>query len=535
MFQFPTPNGLHPMDTINVVASDFQVTTQPFGTDHNQGGMPVIPSPIQSIPPIHFLPSLAQHAIWEAEKNLKVPAALPFASALSTMTLSCQHLINVQRLNGLVGPVTQYNITIGESGERKTATDDAFMKPIKTLEAEADTTYQNQWKNYKHELDLWQSDYKYIKKQLNKNSLSDEEKLQVKKSLNDHVALEPKKPALFRILYSDVTNAALIPLMQENWASAALMSNEADDILNGSAMRSFSKINTLWDGGDITVDRKGEPSTQLRGARLSLSLLLQPTILHKFIAKRGEEAKGSGLLARFNICHPTSTQGTRLIENPNQSWEHMPKFHERVKELLKLSESAGPNSANRITLRFSPEAEQFWINEYNAFENAVNIGAPLAQCKEHAAKAADKIARFAAVFHYFEGKEGDIDLASIRAASAVIRWYENEYIRIFVPPPQLPQEVSDANVLLAWLRCGSQNGTMNGWRYVHKNFIRQHGPNQLREKNRLNLALDSLIKLRAINLFSKGKTTFVDLLPNQQPDINHFQAAQWHFLGKILP
>ncbi|WP_410497710.1 YfjI family protein [Chitinibacter sp. S2-10] len=485
----------------------------------------MIESNFQPKPPIHVLPSLARDAAWEAVTNMQSPEALPFSSALLAMTLCCQHLIDVRRLAELNSPCTQYFLTVAESGERKTAIDNLFMRPFTEYESEAQIKYETLYKEYLIEYQAWEIERNGLAKQLARTTLNDEEKTQAKRAFKAHAAMEPVKPVLYRTLYTDASKEALILSMQENWPSAALVSNEADEVLNGQAMRSFAIYNSLWDGSDIAIDRKSDVPIRLRDARLSISLLLQPVILQKFLSNRGEEAKGSGLLARFHVCFPSSTQGTRFIHNPTQSWEHLPKFHQRVRELLEQSQAADLDASKRITLQFTTEAQQFWISEYNAFEKEVSPGGSLVLTKEHAAKSADNMARLAAIFHFFEGHEGDINLESIQAASAVIRWYEDEFVRLFVPPAKPPQEESDAFDLEFWLRGGQHNGVMNGWRYIRKNFIRQHCPNHLREKNRLNLALSQLVKCQRITFFSNGKTTFVDLLPWLQFDHPHWLAA----------
>lgn len=483
-------------------------------------------------PPIYSLPQIASSAVEEMIENLKTPQALPFSSALFVMAHSCQDLINVRRPNGLESPVSIYVASIATSGERKTTTDEILMKPLREYETEALNEYEDQYKIYAIEHQTWEIKRLLLSKQLSQTSLNAEEESKAKAAYKHHAILEPKKPKLFRTIYTDITKEALISSLHNNWLSAAIVSNEGDEVLNGPAMRSFALINNLWGGSDITFDRKSAPPVRLRGVRLSISLQLQPSALVKFLNNRSEEAIGSGALARFMFCQPPSTQGARFINDLPMSWHAVSKFHDRVRQLIKQSHALGNSPDKRITLEFTPEAGAFWIREYNAFEKAVDLNGPLFQSKEHAAKAADNMARLAAIFHYFQGDEGGISLKSIQSASSVIRWFENEYVRIFVPPPQLPQEQQDAYDLENWLRGGSPNGAFNNrWRYVRKNYIRQHSPNHLREKNRLNRALNQLVQYQRLNLLSNGKTAFIDLFPWMPFDQNHWNEAVHVFMA----
>ncbi|MEH3312257.1 DUF3987 domain-containing protein, partial [Escherichia coli] len=80
--------------------------------------------------PLSSLPPLIRDAVIEAQQITQAPLGLVAASALGAVSLVCQNLIDVCRLNTLRGPVSLFFLTLAESGERKTAVDKLLMKPL---------------------------------------------------------------------------------------------------------------------------------------------------------------------------------------------------------------------------------------------------------------------------------------------------------------------------------------------------------------------------------------------------------------------
>lgn len=97
--------------------------------------------------PVHALPELVRNAVNEVNRNIQAPMALIASSALSAISLSCQHAVDVLRPNGLVTPVSLALMVIAESGERKTTVDRIFTKAIQEyqdiLNAEAKKNFMN--------------------------------------------------------------------------------------------------------------------------------------------------------------------------------------------------------------------------------------------------------------------------------------------------------------------------------------------------------------------------------------------------------
>lgn len=94
--------------------------------------------------PLSALPPLIRDAVIEAQQITQAPLGLVAASALGAVSLVCQNLIDVCRLNTLRGPVSLFFLTLAESGERKTAVDKLLMKPLYQQEMQLYSRYKSE-------------------------------------------------------------------------------------------------------------------------------------------------------------------------------------------------------------------------------------------------------------------------------------------------------------------------------------------------------------------------------------------------------
>lgn len=80
--------------------------------------------------PLDALPAMIRQAVIEVNSFVKAPAALTATCALSAISLAIQSKVDIERIEGLTGPVALFLLSIAESGERKTTVDGYFMRPF---------------------------------------------------------------------------------------------------------------------------------------------------------------------------------------------------------------------------------------------------------------------------------------------------------------------------------------------------------------------------------------------------------------------
>lgn len=461
--------------------------------------------PPRGMPCPSFSPfPIFQAAVDEVVQNIQAPQPLILASALTAISVVSQGLINVRRPTGQVGPASVMTLVIGDTGERKTTADDIFQKAIRNFQAERAKEYETELKEWRTRMEVWGARRKTILKEVAKKDGDHYEMAELLR----HDSKKPVKPKQFKMLYEDSTSEALFHGMSEGCVSAGLMSSEARGVLNGPAFSDHAKINAIWTGSTITVDRKSTDSFVLKDVRLTVSMMVQPIILSEYMEKSGELSLGSGLLSRCLVSMPITTQGTRFLRSPTLSWEYIPRFERRINELLarnvQFQEEQTP--PERIVFQYDTDACQLWTMFFNGVEAEIQPGRRFHCVGGLASKLAENVARVSALLHFFEGFEGDISISTLNFAISYCLYCSDEYLRLFVPPPR---EVLDADELMAWL----SNIRNTGRRYVPKNYVRQFCLNKLRKSGRLDAALDVLRVRGEISLVCIDQVVCIDLQP----------------------
>lgn len=166
-----------------------------------------------------------------------------------------------------------------------------------------------------------------------KEAIDSDEYLVLENELLLHQEKKPERPRGMKLIYEDATMAALLKGMRLDSPSAALMSSEGISILKG-ALNDFGKINALWSGTNIEVDRASVEGCSLHDARLTVGLMIQNEVLCDYLEGKGDLARSVGLLSRSLVFHPESTQGTRFISNRIMNNSAMDKYTEKVKFYL---------------------------------------------------------------------------------------------------------------------------------------------------------------------------------------------------------
>ena len=261
--------------------------------------------------PIYALPPLVRNAIIETQKNTQAPLAMVATSALTAISIACQNQIDVCRPGNLHGPVNLYSLILADSGERKTTVDKVFMKAFYLRDEALAEEYAKLVENYKFHKEIRAGkDYKATESEL-----------------ETHLNKPPVPPQIRRTIFNETTIEGMLKYYSDSNRSFALVSSEGGVIFDSRAMSKLGIINTLWDGGSLFIDRKSSPGINLKEPRLTISVMIQPDVYHKgFCTRKKEIVKTSGHHARFLMCQPTSTQGTRIITGDNYSSQYQDLF-----------------------------------------------------------------------------------------------------------------------------------------------------------------------------------------------------------------
>ena len=466
--------------------------------------------------PLDALPDTIRAAVEEVTGFVKAPVPLVASSTLAALSLVCQAHIDVKRADKLHGPVGLFLLTIADSGERKSTCDTFFTSAIRRYQEEQAEAMKPAIKEYQAAIAAWEAErdgiLSAVKDAGKKGNATD-------KLLADLTQLQqdkPEPPRVPRLILGDETPENLAWSLAKLWPSAGVLSSEAGVVFGShgmgkdSAMRNLALLNVLWDGGAHSIGRRTSESFTVRGARLTMGLMIQETTLREYFSKSGGLARGTGFLARFLVAWPESTQGTRNFTEAPANWPHLDAFHRRITAILNQPAPIDEDGAlTPALLSLAPDAKAAWVEYHDAIESELASGGELYDVRDVASKSADNAARLAALFQHFEhGTGGAIGLDSFERASRITAWHLSEARRFF-GELVLPAELADAARLDSWLIEHCRQGRTH---MVGKNHVRQHGP--LRDGARLDAAIRELSDLERLCLEKEGKRLTICINPS---------------------
>lgn len=468
--------------------------------------------------PLDALPDTIRAAVEEVVGFVKAPTALVASSALAALSLACQAHIDAKRAEKLHGPVGLFLLTIADSGERKSTCDGFFTSGIRQYQDEQIETMKPAIKEYQAAIAAWEAERDGILSAVKDAGRKGKPTDKLRGDLEQLQQDKPEPPRVPRLILGDETPENLAWGLAKQWPSAGVLSSEAGVVLGShgmgkdSVMRNLALLNVLWDGGTHSVGRRTSECFTVRGARLTMGLMIQEATLREYFGKSGALARGTGFLARFLVVWPESTQGQRPFTDPPANWPHLAAFHRRIAAILNQPAPIDEDGALiPATLSLAPDAKTAWVAFHDAIERELASGGELYDVRDVASKSADNAARLAALFQHFEhGTGGAIGAKAFESASRIAAWHLNEARRFF-GELALPAELANAARLDSWLLDYSRRQKTNivPRRDVQRNVTPVH----LRQKAVLEDALRELIEAGRVLLVQEERRKEIHVNP----------------------
>jgi putative DNA primase/helicase len=464
--------------------------------------------------PLDALPPLIHSAVMEVCGFVKAPVPLVAMSALAALSVAIQAHTDIRRAERLDGPCSLFLCCIADSGERKTSCDGYFTTAIRDFEAREREKAKPLIEAYKTELDAWTAQRGGIAEKI--RALSKEGKPATAQiaQLHDLDRDKPRPPRVPRLIYSDATPEALASNLVTGWPSGGIFSNEGGIVLGGHAMnkdvamRNMARLNQLWDGKIGATDRVTTESYGETTARLTMSLQVQEPTLRAFFDNTKGLARGTGFLARFLVAWPESTMGTRMFTAPPEGWPAMAAFNNRLTSILDRTAPVDDDGVlTPAMLDLSPEAKQVWIAFHDQIETMLATGGELYDLRDVGSKAADNVARMAALFHVFDGSIGPIDADCVEAAVQINTWHLLEAKR-FLGELAMPAELANPMRLESWLLDFCKR---EGIDKVPTKAVQQFGPGGLRDRAIIDATVNELAELGRARLVKEGKKKLIQI------------------------
>lgn len=437
---------------------------------------------------------IVKNAMEEVLKNTQAPDALIAMEFLTDMSVSTQGLYDVRLPTGQVRPLSLNSLVVAESGERKTGVHNLVAEPLYAFDLRRMKKYEIDLQQYELENRIWKSIDTGLRRQLTKLTQEGQPIDEQCRQLSERVAKKPVKPRARRIMRQNATERAIMDALEGDGESIAFISDEGEIIIKGGVLNLTGMLNKWWDGAlMLTLDRSDGVSVVVRNGRVTVSYMVQRQVLKELLDRRGDVMRGSGHWARYLIGCPASTQGTRYTYQLDKEWHHLPKFHERMRELLEeFGQRVDTGVIERTTLEFSDDAIPRWIEMTNRTESMLSPWGYLHDIKDFASKAMEISGRVAALLHVFAKQEGKISVDTLDRAIAIVEWHLHEFKRVF-SPTTIPQEHRDAQVLEHYLFV---NYWCRNFTFAQKNLTLRNGP--IRPASRLDVALACLVTMQRV-------------------------------------
>jgi putative DNA primase/helicase len=411
-------------------------------------------------------------------------------------------------------------LTLADSGERKSTVDRFFTTAIRQHEEKQAEASKPDLEGYEAAIDVWNAKRDGLLAAIKEATKKAQTTTDLETALETLQSEKPTKPRVERLLLGDETPESLAWNLSQHWPSAGVVSSEAGVIFGAhgmgkdSVMRNMSLLNVLWDGGTHSVGRRTSESFTVRGARLTLALQVQEPTLREFFARCGTLARGTGFLARILVLWPESTQGFRPFTEPPETWPNLSDFNVRIAKILAKEAPMDENGAlTPLMLTMDSTAKAAGVDFHDKIESMLVTHGELYDVRDVASKAADNVARLAALFHVFVSNDSDISNSisaeCVEAASNIVAWHLNESRRLF-GELAVPAELMDAVRLDAWLISYCRQ---HRTRLVPIADVQQFGPNALRRKSVIDAAMLELKEANRARWILDGKRKTIAVNP----------------------
>lgn len=443
----------------------------------NQGGMAY---------PVDQLPDLLRVSAKAIAAHVQAPIALAAQCVIGAAAHLLQTRWNAPSLLSNSGmPLTIYQLSLGASGDRKSACRNLAFREIDRAEHD----------NHSH--------YLQVHNDIVRQSHSFKGRAREEFLLNNPLPCDP------RTQFSDVTFEALAGEFIRGKSALTWDTDEGGQLLCGPSLRSDNSIAIVaglcrgFDQGQFARQRaKGnlEGSGIAYNRRLSIHLLAQEVAVAS--ALRDPVLSGQGFLPRFLFAAPDSVAGSRflseemLTRSPEMIVE-LQQFWSRCRDVMKSPAHIDAETGEVLppVLELSGRGQRVWLDFYNQIEVEQNKTGQYRDLRPFAGRAGEITRRLSAIFAGFEGATS-IDEDMMSRACAITQHSLDEWLR-YSESRNIDPLLVRAQHLLDWLRA-------KNWHEFHRDKLGKCGPASERAAKRRDAVLAVLVEHRQL-LSQDGK------------------------------
>ena len=402
------------------------------------------------------------HAI---HARVQAPFAICAQSILSAATLATQLHADIELPTGHIIPISNYFLTIAESGARKTAADREALAGVKMREEELRLAYGEDKQAHDNKREAWERQRQQI--------LSDKKHFPTaaaKEGELNKLGPEPEAPLHPTLTCTDPTFEGLVKLLQGGQPTVGVFTTEGGHFIGGHALNEDNRLKTgaamsdVWDGSPIKRIRSGDGIVILNGRRVAMHLMVQPAVANRLMGD--PTLRDQGLLSRVLAVAPESIAGSRHWKEPtpegaaviSEFADHIHKVLQRKPRTRDNEDAwAKPRPKNELrpfVLKLAPEARQKWIEFSDAVELQLGAGgmfSGISGISGFSNKLAEHAARLAAVIATVDDPDrSEVPFGYMAAGISLAQHYAAEALRLTAAGHDNP-DLALADRVLAWL------------------------------------------------------------------------------------
>ena len=421
---------------------------------------PEPPQPLQPIHnspapyPVHALGSCLSKVVMAIHQKTRTPQAICAQSVLAAVSLIMQSRSDVMLPFGQKRPLSNFFLSIAETGERKSSADSEAIQAIRDYEQALGNDYQSQHDQWKNEQDVWDQERQRILHDKKHNANH-----QARNACLNGLGSPPCEPMLPMLICEEPTFEGLCKLLQKAQPRIGVFSTEGGQFFGGYSMSEDHKLKTvsalsqIWDGVPIKRIRVADGVSILSGRRVSMHLMAQPYIAQKVLSD--PLLKNQGFLSRVLITAPASVAGTRFYQKASSEVNQiLANYTQRFRDILELPLPLAQGRQNELdlpSLNFTPAATKIWIEFHDYVERLIIEGGELEPIRGLANKLPEHAARLAGVLALVENSQAtEIDHNNLEQGITLANYYASEALRL-VGGCQIPPDLQLAIKLLSWL------------------------------------------------------------------------------------
>lgn len=404
--------------------------------------------------PIDALGGVLGAAAGAIHDRVQAPLAICGQSVLGAASLALQgHADVVLPIGGDQSrPISNFLVTIGESGERKSECDKQALWPIRTREKALREQHDFDAPSYLNDKAAWDR----ARECTLKGGKGDKGKIRQELGA---IGPAPSAPLTPMLTVEEPTVEGLHKLFGCGWPSLGIFSAEGGRFVGGHGMaddaklRTASSLSTLWDGEPIKRVRAGDATVTMPGRRLALHLMVQPEVANILLSDA--LLTGQGLLSRLLVSAPQSTVGTRFQRAEQAGTDHaIKRYGARLLSVLEMPLPLAVGKTNELEPRplpLSNPARNDWHAFADHIERAIGSTGELETVRGLANKLPEHAARLAAVLALTHDIDaGDISAEAMGAGIRLAEHYAAEALRLF-GASRISADLRLAQRLLEWL------------------------------------------------------------------------------------